>query len=216
MNLPSALGAEDLQRVRQILKESWRVAVQEHGTPAPEAAIVSRTLREIEQHAPEAWAVRTIVALALDGMRRTNAEAAARAPGQQHGFRDPTWLATLSGVPQALAALAAAGYSWASEPLLQLAGLGLATTLEHLVAEIAAEERAVGPDTWGALEEEMRARQTFLAALQRLHQVIPDAATPAEALARANIRWDPNTESVNVLAERVEEFLLRARRAVVE
>ncbi|HZR99146.1 MAG TPA: hypothetical protein VFE37_10590 [Chloroflexota bacterium] len=209
----TTLAPDDQARIKSLLQLAIRAEIERHGAPVGEETVVQLALHELQQLRHEPWAARAVTALALDGIRRVNARAAQSDPQGHDGFRDPSWLAAMSGVPQAMAALAAAGYAWAGGGLMELAGAGLATALEELVREIAASEGAPGPRSWADVDAELGLRQAYLAALARLHELFPDAATPAEALARADIRPEEYGHDLAALTARLESYLAENRPA---
>lgn len=207
MEWQTALAPDDQGRVKRLLQAAIRSEMQRQGSPVTEETVVGLVLHELQQAPHEPWVARATTALALDGIRRVNARAAQNDPHDQNGFRDLGWLAAMSGVPQAMAALAAAGYAWAGRGLLELAAAGLATALEELIREAAAAEGVPAPQSWEDVDAELRVRRAYADALARLHQLFPDAATPGEALARTNIRPDDYGDDLATLTERLEHFL---------
>jgi hypothetical protein len=202
----TTLAPADQARIKSLLQVAIRAEIERHGSPVAEENVVGLALHELQQARHEPWVARATTALALDGIRRVNARAMQTDPHDLGGFRDPGWMAAISGVPQAMAALAAAGYAWAGGGLMELAAAGLATALEELIREVTAE-RAPAPQSWADVEAEMRLRGAYTNALTRLHELFPDAATPEEALARANISPDDYGHDLGALTEDLQRFL---------
>jgi hypothetical protein len=207
----TTLAPDDQARVRRLLQVGVQAEVERRGSHVSEEAVVGLAVHELQQLRHEPWVARAVTALALDGIRRVNARAVQSDPDGRDGFQDPSWLAAMSGVPQAMAALAAAGYPWASGGLIELAAEGLASALEELVREIAASDAAPAAQSWDDVDAEMSERQAYAAALARLHALFPEAATPAEALARADIRPEDYGHDLAALTAALEGFLATVR-----